>query len=174
MAIKANNHKVDLSDHLSRVSETPWSPLEYTDSHMCPRQVLPGPVFLGADGRFFFLAYVATWTADDTNQPLGYCILSISYRAFSIRISDIIFFPPHYFLMISRANLWNGELETPAYLPWHCCVWQASEFVRLFISNLNPRSRLDFLRANKETTIDHVLKKIAFLNFLFIQFSYKR
>lgn len=65
--------------------------LSNTQVLMCPRQVLPGPVFLGADGRFFFLAYVATWT-DDTNQPLGYCILSISYRVFSIRISDIIFF----------------------------------------------------------------------------------
>lgn len=51
---------------------------------MCSRQVLPGPVFLGADDArlgffFFFVAYVPTWTMDDTNGLSGtgfrrYCI----------------------------------------------------------------------------------------------------
>lgn len=65
------------------------------------RQVLPGPVFLGADGRFFFLAWIAMWTTAQ-HRPIFWILPFYPYCIVYFRSESNItkvFLSPHYFLI---------------------------------------------------------------------------
>lgn len=106
------------------------------------RQVLPGPVFLGAaSSSSLGLDYGQQTTQTDLLDTTFYPYCIVYFRS----ESDItkVFFPA-LFSDRMRIIYDMANFKTSAYLPY-CHVRQASEFVRLFISNVDPRSRLDSL-----------------------------
>lgn len=167
MAIVTNNQNRSFC-RLFRVSGAPWSPLEYTSS----RASEAGSSRTSFSWRRWPLLLPLLGRDIDNGQrePI-FWLPHFIHIVSCIFESDIeSFFPPRYFLT-ERELFMIWQLETSAYLSWYCRVRQASEFVRLFISSLDPCSRLDSLRASEETIKGHVFENSTYI-YIYISFIY--
>lgn len=108
IAITANNQNRS-HRRLFRVSETPWSPLEYTGSHVSEA----GSSRTSFSRRWwsFLLPRLRCDMDNRRHKPaFGCCILSIFYRVFSIRIK--------YYMTVFPVALFPDDIESEVFTRW--------------------------------------------------------